>query len=169
MFFMNTFEDVPLVEFMYLVFTCTRGESYHRWHMSLLLYLCYVFWALIVRWFCTRAPGLILLQFYEHLLSASSWDELWVLHNGSHITILCFGADPQCNSRVQLWRFDLALHCTFWKSTKVVTALFSWYMAGACHIKLLPSQHKFSVYHTTMHQFTMSFYLKFSSDMCYEG
>ena len=40
-------EDVPLVEFMYLVFTCMPGESYRRRLRSLLLYLCYVFWALI--------------------------------------------------------------------------------------------------------------------------
>ena len=33
-------EDVPLVEFMYLVFTHMPGEteSYHRWLRSLLLY-----------------------------------------------------------------------------------------------------------------------------------
>ena len=39
---------------MYLVFTCMPGESYHRWLRSLLLYLCYIFWALInslVCWF----------------------------------------------------------------------------------------------------------------------
>jgi len=36
-------EYVPLVEFMYLVFTCMPGESYHRQLRSLLLYLCYVF------------------------------------------------------------------------------------------------------------------------------
>ena len=41
------FEDVPLVEFMYLVFTCMPGESYCRWFRSLLLYLCYVVWVLI--------------------------------------------------------------------------------------------------------------------------
>ena len=35
--------DVPLVEFMYRVFTCMPGESYCRWLGSLLLYLCYVF------------------------------------------------------------------------------------------------------------------------------
>ena len=39
--------DVPLVEFISLVFTCIPGESYHRRLRSLLLYLCYVFWALI--------------------------------------------------------------------------------------------------------------------------
>ena len=38
---------VPLVEFMYLVFTRMPGESY-RWRLrSLLLYLCYVFRTLI--------------------------------------------------------------------------------------------------------------------------
>ena len=39
--------DVPLVEFMYLVFTRMPGESYRRRLRSLLLYLCYVFRALI--------------------------------------------------------------------------------------------------------------------------
>ena len=40
-------EDVPLVEFMYLVFTRMPGESYRRRLSSLLLYLCDVFQALI--------------------------------------------------------------------------------------------------------------------------
>ena len=48
------FEAVPLVEFRYLVFTRMPGERY-RWRLrSLLLYLCYVFRALInsvVCWF----------------------------------------------------------------------------------------------------------------------
>ena len=35
-------EDVPLVEFRYLVFTRTPGESYCRMLGSLLMYLCYV-------------------------------------------------------------------------------------------------------------------------------
>ena len=39
-------EDVPLVEFMYLVFTRMPDESDRRWYKSLLLYLCYVFRAL---------------------------------------------------------------------------------------------------------------------------
>ena len=38
---------VPLVEFMYLVFTRMPGESYRRRIGSLLLYLGYVFRALI--------------------------------------------------------------------------------------------------------------------------
>ena len=33
------FEDVPMVHFMYLVFTCIPGESYHRRLRSLLLCL----------------------------------------------------------------------------------------------------------------------------------
>ena len=40
-------EDVPLVGFMCLVYTCMAGESYCRWLWSLLLCLCGVFWALI--------------------------------------------------------------------------------------------------------------------------
>ena len=40
------FEDVPL-EFMYLVFTRMPGENNRRRLRSLLLYLCYVFRALI--------------------------------------------------------------------------------------------------------------------------
>ena len=35
--------DVPLVEFIYLVFTCMPGESYHRQLRSLLLCLCDIF------------------------------------------------------------------------------------------------------------------------------
>ena len=35
-----------------------------------------------------------------------------------------------------------------------------WLLQGWCHIKLLPSQHAFCVHHTTVHQFTVSLYLK---------
>ena len=48
-------DDVPLVEFMYLVFTRMPDESYLRRPRSLSLYLCYVFRALInslVCWLC---------------------------------------------------------------------------------------------------------------------
>ena len=51
--------------FMYLVFTCMPGESYCRRLGSLLLCLCYVFWALInffVCWFYMSSLGLILFQ-----------------------------------------------------------------------------------------------------------
>ena len=45
-------EDVPLEKYMYLVFTLIAGESYRR-RIRSLLYLCYIFRALIsslVRW-----------------------------------------------------------------------------------------------------------------------
>ena len=40
-------EDVPLVKFMYLIFTYIPGQSYCRRLWSLLLCLCYIFWELI--------------------------------------------------------------------------------------------------------------------------
>ena len=46
-YFFYFFEDVPLVEFMYLVFTRMPSESYGRRLRSLLLYLCGIFRALI--------------------------------------------------------------------------------------------------------------------------
>ena len=46
------FQDVSLVEFVYLVFTRMPGEGY-RWRLrSLLLYLYYVFRALITSLVC---------------------------------------------------------------------------------------------------------------------
>ena len=52
--FLFCLKDVALVEFMQLVFTRMPGESYRSRLMSLLLYLCYAFRALInslVSWF----------------------------------------------------------------------------------------------------------------------
>ena len=45
-------DDVPLVEFMYLVFTRMPGESYRGRLRSLLLYLRYVFPAVIISPVC---------------------------------------------------------------------------------------------------------------------
>ena len=45
-------EDVLLVELMHLVFTRMPGESYRRRLKSLLLYLCYVFRALVISLVC---------------------------------------------------------------------------------------------------------------------
>ena len=56
-------QDVPLVEFMYLVFTHLPGESYRRWLGSLLL--CDIFWAQLnslVCWFCRSTLGLVPFQ-----------------------------------------------------------------------------------------------------------
>ena len=55
---MATFKDVPLVEFMFLVFTHIPGVSCCKWLRSLLLYVCYIFWVLInslMCWFGTCA------------------------------------------------------------------------------------------------------------------
>ena len=41
------FEDVLLVEFMYVIFAHMPGESYHRQLRSLLLYFCWVFGVLV--------------------------------------------------------------------------------------------------------------------------
>ena len=49
-------EDVPLVEFTYLVFTRMPGERYRRRLRSLLFYLCYVFRALINSLVCWSCP-----------------------------------------------------------------------------------------------------------------
>ena len=66
-------EDVPLVEFMYLVFTRMPGESYRRRLSSLLLYLCDVFQALI--------NSLVFFILF-----------LYTVHNLSHKTLLVHSA-----------------------------------------------------------------------------
>ena len=58
----GSLEDVPLMEFIYLVFTCMPGESYWRQLRSLLC-LGDVFQVLInslVCWFCTATLSLLL-------------------------------------------------------------------------------------------------------------
>ena len=45
--FVRIFEDVPLVEFIYHVFTRMPGEMYRRRLRSLLLYFCHLLRALI--------------------------------------------------------------------------------------------------------------------------
>ena len=59
----------------------TCQVSYCRWLRSLLLYLCYVFWALInslACWFCTSALSLILFQMPDKLacICCSLWSVL---------------------------------------------------------------------------------------------
>ena len=46
-------EDVPLVEFIYLVFTRMPGESYRKQLLSLLFCLCDIFQALINSLVCS--------------------------------------------------------------------------------------------------------------------
>ena len=58
---------------MYLVYTRMPGESYRRRLGSLLLYLCYVFLALInslVCWICTSALGLVLFRIWNSRLAS---------------------------------------------------------------------------------------------------
>ena len=57
-------EDAPLVEFMYLVFTRVPGESYSRQLRFLLLYLRYVFQALIDD--LRKFRGLLSVSVYRH-------------------------------------------------------------------------------------------------------
>ena len=57
---------------------------------------------------------------------------------------------------MQLWMGDrIFTQHIFWISIDVVTVLFG-LLHGWYHMKLLPSQWKFCVYHATMHQFTVS-------------
>ena len=63
----SVFEDVPLVEFMHLVFTRMPGDSYRgRRLRSSLLCSCDVFHGArinsLVCWFCAGALGLVLFQ-----------------------------------------------------------------------------------------------------------
>ena len=75
--------DVPLVEFMYLVFTRMPGESYRRRLQSLLLCLRDVFPAVtnsLECWFCTGTLGLSLFQIVARLvllLSLVYWAVQW--------------------------------------------------------------------------------------------
>ena len=68
------FEDVPLMEFIYLVFYSHARWSYHRWFKSLLLCPLSVECLLFpfVCWFYTGALGLILLQIVTVKFAASS-------------------------------------------------------------------------------------------------
>ena len=84
----GTSSDVPLVELMYLVFTCMPGASYRRQLGSLLLYLCYVSQTLInswVCWFCTSALGLVLFHICDNTyhLSTMSGIQAWWFDNES--------------------------------------------------------------------------------------
>jgi len=66
------------MEFIYLVFTPMPGKSYCRRLRSLLLYLCYVFWALInslVCWFCTSTVFQICASCRNVVTGGVCWEE----------------------------------------------------------------------------------------------
>ena len=67
---------------MYLAFTRMPGETYRRRLRTLLLYLCYVFGALItslVCWLCTSALGLVLFQISVSAVTNTEDTELLLL------------------------------------------------------------------------------------------
>ena len=123
-------EDVPQVEFMYLVFTRIPGESYCRQLRSLLLYLCYTFWALInslVSWFCTSALGLVLFQIFHFtywpdfniLTTAHNWkrkrEHIWPTHTDrercTKVYIWIMKAWSNCTSEQHILSDELDLGC----------------------------------------------------------
>ena len=112
---------VPLVEFIYLVFTCMPGESNHRQLRSLLLSLRYVFWVQInflVGWFCTSTPGFVLFQICMVVLSILFFHKMclnvcrvprgehFVPHNGDCSIIFCLRAHPLHSCCMLPWMND---------------------------------------------------------------
>ena len=78
-------EAVPLVEFMYLVFTCMPCESYCGWLRPLLLYLGSVYWTLVnsrLCWLC------LLRLFWFFILSTS--------REAACMLFYCFPLEFQC-------------------------------------------------------------------------
>ena len=82
-------DDVPPVEFMYLLFTCMPGESYRMWLWSLLLYLCQAFWIWVlinclVCWFVlsvlshVQQMDRVLAKTAEYIHCVWDWD--WEVH-----------------------------------------------------------------------------------------
>ena len=82
-------DDVPPVEFMYLLFTCMPGESYRMWLRSLLLYLCQAFWIWVlinclVCWFVlsvlshVQQMDRVLAKTAEYIHCVWDWD--WEVH-----------------------------------------------------------------------------------------
>ena len=61
---------------------------------------------------------------------------------------------------VSPWRFTMATIVLFPASQWVTAALHGAFWTAAKVVKVLPSWCKFCVHHTTMHQFTVSFYSK---------
>ena len=80
----SSFGDIPLVEFMYLVFTRLPGDSYHRQLRSLMPCLCDVFQALIISFVCWFS-SFVDLQLRIH--PANSNDH-WPLSPQSHPWLL---------------------------------------------------------------------------------
>ena len=144
----GTFSDVPLyictcmrmymylVEFMYLVFTCMPGKSYHRQLRSLLLCLCYRFQVLInslkcvdsawALWasFCFRFFTLIKIYILTHQLYSSSDTSInflfyffvFPLCACTHLFTSLFHV-PQCLSGTLPCKITELLNYPFWFKT----------------------------------------------------
>ena len=120
-------KDVPLVEFMYLVFTRMPGESYRRQLRSLLLYLCYIFRALInslVGCYYTKPSRYSLLQMC--------------------VLFLCYYTKPSHDSLLQVCVVCVLFSCYYTKPSHdsllqvcVVCVLFSCYYTKPSHDSLL--------------------------------
>ena len=115
------FEEVPLVEFMYLAFTRMPGESYRRWLRSLLLYLCDVFRALIISlvcWFFLLCFSVLyfsnILQIPESLVTFSVKSVDWI--------IKCLGKLIQISSEIRVFSMNLSKQTT---SPKLLFVLLS--------------------------------------------
>ena len=94
----EVFEDVPLVEFMYLVFTRPPGESYRRRLGSLLLHLCYVFRALINFLVCRCHPTANFSPF-NCCLSVVLWLVKWAYPENSHVAFCLFNFRSKCEKQ----------------------------------------------------------------------
>ena len=85
---------------MYFVLTRMPGESYRKRLRPLLLYLCYVFRALInslVHWFCASALGLVLFQNPKPFWKGASWEP----HSVSDI--VCTRSLSESQTILQAW------------------------------------------------------------------
>ena len=77
--------DVPLVAFMYLVFTCMPGESWHR-RLGSLLRSCGIFWALFnspISWFCIFF-GFSWCRFFQNIVNKERRRPVRFRHSNSY-------------------------------------------------------------------------------------
>ena len=111
------FEDVPLVEFMYLVFTRMSGESY-RWRLrSLLLHLCHVLRTLINSLVCDFGDGTIFNRRRERCRAKNEEyrAQKWAL----------FWTQKETSTRLELWPFGQSPSESYQKTSTWTLAIDS--------------------------------------------
>ena len=142
---------VPLVEFLYLVFTHMPGESYRRRLRSSLLYLCYVFQAKfnsLVSSFCTSALGLVLFQIRVHSIKLMRCLlDTWCVSLGplSIIVAVCLFdiTETLLMPRVHLTHCDCYDHLTercvmtTWHNWGLMSTLHNWCLMSISHNRCL--------------------------------